>query len=225
MNTGVEFKFDAYPIIHEWIEQERTLLRLACTERPTNDGVDFMAAVELLLKYADGAGFYASDVQAAVESGVRDVTRRVIEKGRSDVSPLMYFGRHGTPRTPPHSVRVAKLEQRIAQEIFLTGKDARIALTQEFRPKPQSRARGEPPVREEWPETVGAVEDLLIDYVLWRFLKKALPSDEGENDPGETKDATSKEMALARQYVRDSFSWLPWDQQELTVNYPADWLL
>lgn len=223
MSAGIELNFDAYPTIHGWAEKERELLRTALEERPGNDGEDYLAAMELLFKYVDGSNFAAPDVRAAVERGVRQVTRKVVEQGRTEVSPLMYFGRFGKARTPPHGVRVARLEQRIRENIHLTERDARIALTQEYRTK--TRAMGKPPAREDWPDTVGEVEHMLIDYVLWRFLKKAsAPEEVGQVDKSDRlKVATGKEFMLARRYVRDSFYWLPWTQEHETVDYPTSW--
>lgn len=223
MATGVELpQVDVESWVCEQAEAERALLRLAQEERPERDNIDYLAATELLFKYIERDSFYAPDVLAAIERGARTIARKVLDEGRPNISPLMYFGRDGEDGRRKDPVNLARLQLRKDIGLHLSATDARRALTKEKNEK----GRGKKPVgKEDWPETLGEVETALVAYVMMRFLTKSPAASEAGDDgkANRLRVASEAELELARGYVRDSFAWLPWNNPEAPVTYPASW--
>jgi hypothetical protein len=218
MSTGVELPVvDVEGWVREQAEAERALLRLAQEERPERDDLDYLAATELLFKYIERDPFQAPDVLAAIERGARTIAHRVLDEGRPNISPLMYFGRNGGDgQRRKDLVNLSRLILRKSIGWHLNAADAKQALTTEC---------GKESPRDEWPETLGEVETYLVDYVLVRFLRKSSAESEG-GEVGKSdslKVANAADLELARDYVRDSFAWLPWNNPEAPVTYPVSW--
>lgn len=196
-------------------EVERKLLVQAQQEPAKGDDSGYLAATELLLMYVEEDPFHAPDVLAAVERGARMIAQRVLNEGRPNISPLMYFGRDGGSghrRSDDANLERLQLRKRIGWH--LSAKDARIALTQEC---------GNESPRDEWPDTLGEVETYLVDYVLVELVGKPRADSEGGVGRANRRVATEAELKLALSYVHDSFAWLPWNKPEAPVTYPASW--
>lgn len=207
MITGVDLsEFDSESMSARAAEHERVLYRKVM------DHQDPIAAARLVLLYASCTSLSAPEVQEALDEGVREVMQAIAMKSANPgasaiVNPLNFFGLEGT--TGPNAEKSrAIIDFRRAMEIPLTEQDARIALTKEYGQEGKQRTRSLKELdevdRQEWPETVEDVEIYLIDYVCKRLFKKV-------------------DEEVARAYVRESFPWIPWDQGEELVIYPASW--
>lgn len=235
MATGVDLSdldIDVAGWAQEQAEAERALLKLAQADLGREDDRDYLAAMELLFKYVERDPFYAPDVLVAIERGARMIARRVLDEGRPNISPLMYFGKPGEGGRKTGDTNLARLQRRIAVGLHLSAADAKNALTMER--GEGRRGKGNRVPKEDWPETLGEVETYLVDYVLTRLLggkssAKAEGGEVGSDDlarehkPDRLRVATEEELELARGYVRESFAWLPWNDPEATVTYPPSW--
>ena len=223
MATGVELpQVDVEGWVREQAEAERALLALAQQEHPKGDDRGHLAATELLSMYVERDPFHAPDVLAAIQRGARMMARKVLNEGRPNISPENYFGKDGEDGRRKDPINLARLQLRKDIGLHLSATDARKALTKEKKEK----GRGKKPVdKQDWPDTIGEVETAIVAYVLMRFRNKApAASEAGEVGKADRLRVASKtELELARDYVRDSFAWLPWNNPEAPVTYPASW--